>query len=54
LVELRNHLLHVWLSDVLAGGAYKTCRYGRGVVPIRAGVETLERVDYTGAVSVVH
>jgi sugar phosphate isomerase/epimerase len=54
LAELRDHLLHIHLKDVLAAGAHHTCRYGRGIVPIRACVRTLERIGYTGPLSVEH
>jgi L-ribulose-5-phosphate 3-epimerase len=54
LVELRNHLVHVHLKDVLAVGAHETCRYGRGVVPIKLCVETLIRIGYSGPISVEH
>jgi L-ribulose-5-phosphate 3-epimerase len=54
LVELRNHLFHVHLKDVLAVGAHETCRFGKGIVPIARCVETLDRIGYTGAISVEH
>jgi L-ribulose-5-phosphate 3-epimerase len=54
LEELRDVLVHVHLKDVLALGAHDTCGFGRGVVPIRACVETLQRIGYTGAISVEH
>lgn len=51
--ELCYHLMHVHLKDVLhAGEPHVTCRYGRGIVPIRACVEILERVDYNGGISI--
>jgi len=54
LVELRNHLFHVHCKDVLAVGAHETCRFGKGIVPIERCVETLQRIGYTGAISVEH
>lgn len=54
LEELGDVLVHVHLKDVLAAGAHDTCGYGRGVVPIRACVETLGRIGYGGAISVEH
>lgn len=54
LVELRHHLLHIHLKDVLAKGAHETCRYGRGCVPIQRCVDTLERLGYTGPISIEH
>jgi hypothetical protein len=40
-------------SEVAAGG-HVTCRFGKGVVPIQKCVETLQRLGYTGAISVEH
>src|SRR5690606_27443983 len=54
LEQLAPRLFHIHLKDVLAAGGHDTCRYGRGVVPVRACVETLKRVGYTGAISVEH
>lgn len=54
LVELRNHLVHVHLKDIRAVGAHQTCRYGQGIVPIERCVDTLQRIGYTGAISVEH
>ncbi len=54
LVELRNHLVHIHLKDVLAPGAHVTCRYGQGCVPIQRCVEMLQRLDYTGPISIEH
>jgi sugar phosphate isomerase/epimerase len=52
--ELGARLFHVHLKDVLAAGGHATCRYGRGVVPVRACVETLKQNSYPGAISVEH
>ncbi|CAN5655771.1 TIM barrel protein [soil metagenome] len=52
--RLGEHLLYVHLKDVLEVGEHRTCRYGQGVVPIRACVEALRRVGYTGAICVEH
>jgi sugar phosphate isomerase/epimerase len=54
LEELRDVLVHVHLKDVLAAGAHNTCSFGQGVVPIRACVETLQRIGYKGAISIEH
>lgn len=54
LVELRQVLVHVHLKDVVAAGGHVTCRFGKGVVPIEKCVETLQRLGYTGAISVEH
>jgi sugar phosphate isomerase/epimerase len=54
LERLGSFVFHVHLKDVLAVGEHETCRYGRGVVPIRECVETLKRMGYTGAISIEH
>jgi L-ribulose-5-phosphate 3-epimerase len=54
LLELRAHLFHIHLKDVRALGGHETCRLGKGVVPIRQCIQTLRRLDYTGALSVEH
>jgi sugar phosphate isomerase/epimerase len=52
--ELRDQLFAVHLKDVLAPGAHHTCRYGLGVVPLRACVQVLREVGYSGVISVEH
>jgi L-ribulose-5-phosphate 3-epimerase len=52
--ELRDHLFHIHLKDVLAPGAHETCRFGLGVVPIERCVETLKQIGYTGPVAIEH
>jgi L-ribulose-5-phosphate 3-epimerase len=52
--ELEGRLFHIHLKDVLAAGAHDTCRFGRGVVPVRSCVETLQRLGYTGPICVEH
>ncbi len=54
LEELRDVLFHLHLKDVLAVGAHNTCLYGKGVVPIEQCVRTLQRIGYTGGISVEH
>ncbi len=54
LEALAPRLFHVHLKDVLQVGEHETCRFGEGVVPIRACVEVLQRIGYTGAISVEH
>ncbi len=54
LEELADVLLHVHLKDVRAVGGHDTCRFGEGVVPIHDCVKTLQRVGYTGAISIEH
>jgi sugar phosphate isomerase/epimerase len=51
---LAPHLLHVHLKDVRAVGAHDTCRWGEGIVPIRACVEALEEMGYMDAISIEH
>lgn len=52
--ELRDVVLHVHLKDVRAAGAHDTCGFGQGVVPLRACVDVLRRIGYSGAISVEH
>jgi L-ribulose-5-phosphate 3-epimerase len=52
--ELRPHILHVHLKDVLRFCEHESCRYGRGIVPLKKCVELLQRTGYTGAYSVEH
>jgi L-ribulose-5-phosphate 3-epimerase len=53
--ELAPHLLHVHLKDVRAPGEpHETCRWGEGIVPIDACIDTLRRVGYGGAIAVEH
>ncbi len=52
--ELRDHLFHIHLKDVLAAGAHETCRFGQGVVPIERCVDTLKHVGYNGPIAIEH
>ena len=54
LLELRDHLFHVHLKDVRAVGGHETCKLGKGIVHIRQCVEALQRLGYTGAISIEH
>lgn len=54
LEELSEHLMLVHLKDVLEVGEHNTCRYSAGIVPIEECVKTLQRIGYTGAISVEH
>lgn len=54
LEELREYLFLVHLKDVLAEGAHDTCRFEAGIVGIENCVRTLQRIGYTGAISVEH
>jgi L-ribulose-5-phosphate 3-epimerase len=53
--ELGEHVLHVHLKDVLAlDEPHETCRWGEGIVPIEECVRVLQRMGYTGALTVEH
>ncbi len=54
LSELGDKVFLVHLKDVLAVGAHDSCRYGRGIVPIRECVRVLKQQGYQGAISVEH
>lgn len=54
LEELGDRILHVHLKDVLAPGAHDTCRWGLGCVDVEGCVRALQRLGYTGAISVEH
>lgn len=52
LADLRTHLMHVHLKDVLAGKEHYNCGYGRGMADIKRCVMTLKAIGYTGGISV--
>jgi sugar phosphate isomerase/epimerase len=53
--ELGDRVLHVHLKDVLhEGEPHDTCRWGDGIVDIEGCVRALQRIGYTGAISVEH
>jgi sugar phosphate isomerase/epimerase len=53
--ELGARVVHVHLKDVLhEGEPHDTCRWGDGVVDIEGCVRALQRIGYTGAISVEH
>lgn len=52
--ELAPQLLAVHLKDVRAAGAHETCRFGTGVVPIKACVDVLRAIGYAGTLSLEH
>jgi len=53
--ELGEHVLHVHLKDVLAlDEPHETCRWGEGIVPIEECVRVLQRIGYTGVLTVEH
>jgi L-ribulose-5-phosphate 3-epimerase len=52
IADLKDHLLHVHLKDVLAGDAHINCGYGKGIVDIQRCVTTLKAIGYQGDISV--
>lgn len=53
--ELGEHVAHVHLKDVLREGEpHDTCAWGAGVVDVEACVRTLQRIGYSGALSIEH
>jgi sugar phosphate isomerase/epimerase len=53
--ELAEHVAHVHLKDVLREGEpHDTCAWGAGIVDVEACVRTLQRLGYSGALSVEH
>jgi sugar phosphate isomerase/epimerase len=54
LEELADVLFYVHLKDVREVGAHDTCRYGEGIVPLRACVRVLHEIGYRDAICVEH
>jgi sugar phosphate isomerase/epimerase len=53
--ELGDRVLHVHLKDVRhEGEPHETCRWGEGVVDVEGCVRALQRIGYSGAISVEH
>jgi sugar phosphate isomerase/epimerase len=53
--ELRDHLMHVHLKDVVrVGEPHDTCPWGEGVVDVEACVQALRRIGYDGALVIEH
>jgi sugar phosphate isomerase/epimerase len=53
--ELGERVLNVHLKDVLhEGEPHDTCRWGDGIVDIEGCVRALQRIGYTGSISVEH
>ena len=53
--ELGAHVRHVHLKDVLhVGEPHETCPWGEGIVDVEACLRALERIGYTGALTVEH
>jgi L-ribulose-5-phosphate 3-epimerase len=52
--ELQPYVVHVHLKDILKVGEHDSCRYGRGVVPLKRCVDLLLENGYQGGFSVEH
>jgi sugar phosphate isomerase/epimerase len=52
--ELSRQIMHVHLKDVRAQGAHETCAFGEGIVDIKACVEALKEIGYSGPISIEH
>lgn len=52
--RLAGHIVHVHLRDVVAVGGEDSCRLGKGVVPLKVCVQALQRIEYTGPLSIEH
>ena len=52
--ELKEHILHMHMKDVLAPGGHETCRFGDGCVPLQACVNVLKEIGYDGPMCVEH
>ena len=52
---LGPHVRHVHLKDVLrVGEPHDTCPWGEGIVDVRACVDALHRIGYSGALTLEH
>jgi len=49
--DLKDHLLHIHLKDVLAG-EHVNCGYGKGIVPIDRCLQSLKDIGYQHDISV--
>lgn len=52
IIELKEHLFHVHLKDVLPGDDHINCGYGKGCVPVIDCVKTLKEIGYSGFLSI--
>jgi L-ribulose-5-phosphate 3-epimerase len=52
ILDLKDHLLHIHLKDVLPGNDHINCGYGKGIVPIDRCLDTLKAIGYTHDISV--
>ena len=55
IAELGEHVAHMHLKDVKAvGEPHDTCRWGEGVVDVRACMDAADRIGYSGAIAIEH
>ncbi len=52
--ELRDHIVHIHLKDIVAAGGHTTCVLGEGVVDIRGVLRELKQIGYAGPISIEH
>lgn len=52
IIELQKHLFHVHLKDVLPGDDHINCGFGKGCVPVIDCIKTLEKIEYSGILSI--
>jgi sugar phosphate isomerase/epimerase len=52
--QLGSAVVHVHLKDVVAVGSRQTCRFGRGIVPLKDCVQALYEIGYGGIYTVEH
>jgi sugar phosphate isomerase/epimerase len=52
--ELGERVVHVHLKDVLRAGTHETCRFGRGVTPLRDCLRAMREIGYSGPVDIEH
>jgi predicted dehydrogenase/sugar phosphate isomerase/epimerase len=53
-IILRDHLFHVHLKDVREVGAHHTCAFGEGIANIKGVLNVLDKINYSGFISVEH
>lgn len=51
---LANHIFHIHLKDIITPGKHETCRYGQGCVPIKRCLRVLQKIKYSGGISIEH
>ncbi|WP_336786659.1 sugar phosphate isomerase/epimerase family protein [Paenibacillus sp. MMO-177] len=52
--ELKEHLVHVHLKDVVAAGSHDSCALGQGIVPVADVISELKAINYQGALTIEH